>query len=97
MSLVHIGLGLLMIVMMLTFFGYIFDLDWLVAFGTLIELLIPFTMIVFLMTMFFVNGKYEGVRDGKIVTYSECYKEHGRNVCEDVLNNKEIVEDYWMK
>ena len=31
MSLLHIGLCLLLVVGMLTFFGYIFDLDWLVA------------------------------------------------------------------
>ena len=43
------------------------------------------------------NGKYDGVSNGKIKTYSECYKEHGQNVCEDVLNNKHIVQDYWIK
>ena len=26
-----------------------------------------------------------------------CQKEHGQNVCEDVLNNKHIVQDYWIK
>ena len=47
--------------------------------------------------MFFVDGKYDGVSDGEIKTYSECYSEHGRNVCEDVLDNKVIVDDYWKK
>lgn len=43
--------------------------------------------------------KFGSVREnGSIVkTYSECYKEHGQNVCEDVLNNKHIVQDYWIK
>lgn len=43
------------------------------------------------------DGMYEAVRDGEIVTYSKCYKEHGHNVCEGAFNNKEIVEDYWKK
>lgn len=97
MSFVHIGLCLLGGVMMLTVFGWLFDLDWLVAYGTLFELLVSFTMIVVLVTMFFVDGKYDGVSDGEIKTYSECYSEHGRNVCEDVLDNKVIVDDYWKK
>lgn len=43
------------------------------------------------------DGTYEAVRDGEIVTYSKCYKEHGHNVCKGAFNNKEIVEDYWKK
>ena len=43
------------------------------------------------------DGKYEAVRDGEIVTYSKCYKEHGQNVCEGAFNSKVIVEDYWKK
>lgn len=43
------------------------------------------------------GGKYEAVRDGEIVTYSKCYKEHGQNVCEGAFNSKVIVEDYWKK
>lgn len=97
MSLLHIGLCLLLVVGMLTFFGYIFDLDWLVAQGTLFEFVGAVTMIMALIITFFVDGKYEGVSDGKIKTYSECYKEYGQNVCEDVLNNKYIVQDYWIK
>lgn len=43
------------------------------------------------------DGKYEAVRDGEIVTYSKCYKEHGQNVCEGAFNSKVVVEDYWKK
>lgn len=43
------------------------------------------------------DGKYEAVRDGEIVTYSKCYKEHGQNVCEGAFNSKVIVENYWKK
>ena len=43
------------------------------------------------------DGKYEAVRDGEIVTYSKCYKEHGQNVCECAFNSKVIVENYWKK
>lgn len=43
------------------------------------------------------DGKYEAVRDGEIVTYSKCYKEHGQNVCEGTFNSKVIVDDYWRK
>lgn len=44
------------------------------------------------------DGKYEAVRDGEIVTYSKCYKEHGSNVCElPLLKNKVVVDDYWKK
>lgn len=44
------------------------------------------------------DGKYEAVRDGEIVTYSKCYKEHGSNVCElPLLKNKVVVDDYWRK
>lgn len=43
------------------------------------------------------DGKYEAVRDGEIVTYSKCYKEHGQNVCECAFNSKVIVEGYWKK
>lgn len=97
MSLLHIGLCLLLVVGMLTCLGGIFDIDWLFCLGALFEFVGAVTMIMALITAFFVNGKYDGVSDGKIKTYSECYKEHGRNVCEDVLNNKYIVEDYWIK
>lgn len=97
MSLLHIGLCLLLVVGMLTCLGRIFDLDWLFCLGVLFELVGAVTMIMALIITFFVDGKYDGVSDGKIITYSECYKEHGQNVCEDVLNNKYIVQDYWIK
>lgn len=97
MSLLHIGLCLLLVVGMLTCLGWIFDLDWLFCLGVLFEFVGAFTMIMALIITFFVDGKYDGVSKGEIKTYSECYKEYGRNVCEDVLNNKYIVEDYWIK
>lgn len=44
------------------------------------------------------DGTYEAVRDGEIVTYSKCYKEHGHNVCEmPLLKNKVVVDDFWKK
>ena len=44
------------------------------------------------------DGTYEAVRDGEIVTYSKCYKEHGHNVCEmPLLKNKVFVDDFWKK
>lgn len=54
-------------------------------------------MIMALIITFYVDGKYEAVRDEEIVTYSKCYKEHGQNVCEGAFNSKVIVEDYWKK
>lgn len=43
------------------------------------------------------DGKYEAVKDGEIVTYSKCYKEHGQNVCEGTFKNKVVVDDFWKK
>ena len=97
MSLLHIGLCLLLVVGMLTILGGIFDLDWLFCLGTLFEFVGAVTMIMALIITFFVEGKYNGVSDGKIKTYSECYKEHGQNVCECAFNSKVIVENYWKK
>lgn len=97
MSLLHIGLCLLLVVGMLTCLGWIFDLDWLFCLGVLFEFVGAVTMIMALIITFFVDGKYEAVRDGEIVTYSKCYKEHGQNVCECAFNSKVIVEDYWKK
>ena len=55
-------------------------------------------MIVFVITMFSNDVKYEAVRDEEIVTYSKCYKEHGQNVCEmPLLKNKVVVDDFWKK
>lgn len=97
MSLLHIGLCLLLVVGMLTILGGIFDLDWLFCLGTLFEFVGAVTMIMALIITFFVEGKYDGVSNGKIKTYSECYKEYGRNVCECAFNSKVIVENYWKK
>lgn len=98
MSLLHIGLCLLLVVGMLTCLGWIFDLDWLFCLGVLFEFVGAVTMIGVTISMVLPkDGKYEAVRDGEIVTYSKCYKEHGQNVCECAFNSKVIGEGYWKK
>lgn len=99
MSLLHIGLCLLLVVGMLTCLGRIFDLDWLFCLGALFEFVGAVTMIVFVITMFSNDVKYEAVSDGETWTSSKCYKDNGYNVCEEmVFNNKKVVvDDYWKK
>lgn len=97
-NLFPIGLGLLVFAMGLTAFGQQFDFDWLNVLGALFALIGAVTMIGVTVSMVLPkDGKYEAVRDGEIVTYSKCYKEHGQNVCEGAFNSKVIVEDYWKK
>lgn len=55
-------------------------------------------MIVFVITMFSNDVKYEAVSDGETWTSSKCYKDNGYNVCEEmVFNKKVVVDDYWKK
>ena len=54
-------------------------------------------MIVFVVTMFSNDVKYEAVKNGDTVRYSKCYKDHGYNVCENAFNSKMIVDGYWEK
>ena len=96
-SLFPIGLCLLVFAMGLTVFGQQFDLDWLNVLGALFALIGAVTMIVFVITMFSNDVKYEAVKNGDTVRYSKCYKDHGYNVCEGAFNSKVIVEDYWKK
>lgn len=97
-NLFPIGLCLLVFAMGLTVFGQQFDLDWLNVLGAIFALIGAVTMIVFVITMFSNDAKYEAVSDGETWTSSKCYKEHGYNVCElPLLKNKVFVDDYWKK
>ena len=98
-NLFPISLCLLVLAMGLTVFGQQFDLDWLNVLGALFALIGAVTMIVFVITMFSNDVKYEAVSDGETWTSSKCYKDNGYNVCEEmVFNNKKVVvDDYWKK
>lgn len=97
-NLFPIGLCLLVFAMGLTVFGQQFDLDWLYVLGALFALIGAVTMIVFVITMFSNDVKYEAVSDGETWTSSKCYKDNGYNVCEEmVFNKKVVVDDYWKK
>ena len=95
MFLLLISFVLLGLSVAITCFGWLFDLEWSDGLGALFELIAAVIMLVFLISLFFVDAKYEAIKDGKIETYSECYKEHGLTVCEDAFNRKVIVDDYW--
>jgi|GEM_PF-5168120 len=85
--------------MLFNVFGTKLDRKWISNLGCLVMIAACVFMVAdIVIAVLPQNRQYQGLKDGEIKTYSACYKEHGRNVCEmPLLKNKVFVDDFWKK